>query len=429
MIEMAMCAGEFYYPECKEIDSFKSILPDIQSGFESLRQIKKADIIDLYQAFSDNLLKDPSTNEIEGVAFLSNWLRKANFMQIVEKNLKDIDYLERFVGEKKRIKAQPRGISCHWIAGNVPTLGLFSLFQSMLAGNANLLRVPSKSHDVLVRLLRVFASTAIEAGVSGLDLLKSMALFYYDKAETKANEELSEIADVRIVWGGEEAVKAITGLPRRTHCEDIIFGPKYSLAVFDTTAVASNNFTRYLRFLASDTFLFDQAACTSPHVVFFEKGARQIEEIGQYMAKEMKKLAKRFPKSDVDQFIMTRIINVRAEYALDTESAVICPVENDWTILINKKMQLEEPIESRTIFFKEVDSIDEILPLITRKVQTIGCAIEDKVKLEAFADGATLRGVARCVNVGQMHLFDSPWDGMLVLSRLVNWVTLYYGEE
>ena len=428
MIEMAMCAGEFFYPECKDLESFNSILPQIQEGFDSLRQIKKTDIIELYQAFSENILKDSSTSGIEGVAFLSSWLRKANFMQIIEKNLKDIDYLENFIGEKKRIKAQPRGIVCHWIAGNVPTLGLFSLFQSMLVGNSNLMRVPSKSHDVLVRLLRVFGNTSIENGVSGQDLLKSTALFYFDKADTKANEELSEIADARIVWGGEEAVKAITGLPRRSHCEDIVFGPKYSLAVFDATAIASNDFTRYLRFLASDIFLFDQAACTSPHVVFFEKGTRSIQDIGQALAEEMKKLAKRFPKTDVDQFIMTRIINARAEHALDPDSAVICPVENDWTILINKNLQLEEPIESRTIFIKEMDAIDEVLPLITRKVQTIGCAVEDKDKLEKFADGATLRGVARCVNVGQMHLFDSPWDGMLVLSRLVNWVTLYHGE-
>ena len=428
MIELAMSSGEFYFPECKSVQSFKSILPDIQSGFDALHQIKKSDIVDLYHVYSENLLKDSSTSGIEGVAFLSRWLRKANLMQIVEKNLKDIDYLENFIGEKKRIKVQPRGIACHWIAGNVPTLGLFSLFQSMLVGNANLLRVPSKSHDVLVRLLKVFNGTSTEAAVTGHDLLKSTALFYFDKTDVKANEELSEIADVRIVWGGEEAVKAITGLPRRAHCEDIIFGPKYSFSVFDTAAIESDKFTRYLRSLASDIFLFDQAACTSPHVVFFEKGALSIEAIGQALGEEMKKLANRFPKVDVDQFIMTRIINARAEHALDPESTVICPVENDWTILINKKLQLEEPIESRTIFIKEIDAINEILPLITRKVQTIGCAVDDKAKLEAFADGATLRGVARCVNVGQMHLFDSPWDGMLVLSRLVNWVTLYRGE-
>jgi hypothetical protein len=428
MIEIVMHAGEFYHPAHKETGSLKPLLPAIQAGFESLKKIDKGKVIDVFQKFSENVIKDPSTTGIEGVAFLSSWLRKANMMQIVEKNLRDLAYLDHFVGETKRIKAQPRGFACHWIAGNVPAIGLFSLFQSMLVGNANILRIPPKSHDTMVRLLKVFASSKIDSGLAGADLLESTAIIYYDRADQKANEELSDVADARIVWGGEEAVKSITGLPRRAHCEDVIFGPKYSFAVLDREAIASKNMPRVLRFLASDIFLFDQAACTSPHVVFCEKSNMDVATIARFLGEEMGKLAKRFPKTDIDQFIMTKIINARAEHALDPDASVVCSPENDWTILINKRPGLEEPIESRTIFLKEVDSIMDTLPHVTKKVQTIGCAVDDKAKLLAFADEATFRGVARCVNVGQMHLFDSPWDGVLFMSRLVNWVTVYHGD-
>ncbi|NMC03611.1 MAG: acyl-CoA reductase [Candidatus Lokiarchaeota archaeon] len=428
MIEVVLHAGKFYHPTHEKVDSVKSLLPPLQEGFTLLKEIRKGSVVELFQKFSDNILKDPSTKGIEGVPFLSAWLRKSNLIQIIEKNLKDIGYLDAFTGDKKRIKAQPRGVVSHWIAGNVPTIGLFSLFQSMLVGNANIMRVPPKSHETLVRLLHVFAETRIETGVSGALLLKSVAIIYYDKADAKANEDLSDIADARVVWGGEEAVKAITNVPRRAHCEDIIFGPKYSLAVMDAAAVKSENLGRTLKFLASDIFLFDQAACTSPHVVFCEKEGADIASLARMLGDEMAKLAKRFPKIDVDQFIMTRIINARAEHALDPAASVVCSPENDWTILINQRPGLEEPIESRTVYLKVVDSIMDVVPLITKKVQTIGCAIDDKAKLLAFADEATFRGVARCVNIGQMHLFDSPWDGMLFMSRLVNWVTLYHGD-
>nr|MDO8084548.1 acyl-CoA reductase [Candidatus Sigynarchaeum springense] len=427
MIEIIMHSGEFYHPAHKVIPSIKPLLTTIQAGFEALKRIEKNKVIDLFQKFSENVIKDPTTMGIEGVAFLSSWLRKANMMQIVQKNLKDIAYLDHFVGEAKRIKAQPRGIACHWIAGNVPTIGLFSLFQSMLVGNANVLRIPPKSHDTMVRLLMVFASTRID-GLAGADLLKSTAILYYDRTDQKANEELSDIADVRIVWGGEEAVKSITGLPRRAHCEDVVFGPKYSFAVLDREAINSKELSRTLRLLASDIFLFDQAACTSPHVLFCEKAGIDIASIARLLGEEMGKLSKRFPKTEIDQYIMTRIINARAEHALDEDASVFCPPENDWTILVNKRPGLEEPIESRTIFLKEVDSIMDVLPHVTKKVQTVGCAVGDKAKLLAFADAVTFRGVARCVNIGQMHLFDSPWDGILTMSRLVNWVTLYHGE-
>ncbi len=428
MIEIVMLVGEFFHPVHKEVEALKPLLPAIQAGFEVLKKIDKGRIIDVFQKFSENLVKDPSTTGIEGVAFLSSWLRKANMMQIVEKNLRDLAYLDHFVGEKKQIKAQPRGIVCHWIAGNVPTIGLFSLFQSMLVGNANILRIPPKSHDTMVRLLKAFTSTKIDGGLTGADLLKSTAIIYYDRSDRLANEEFSEIADARIVWGGEEAVKSITGLPRRAHCEDVIFGPKYSFAVLDRGAIDSKELSRTLRFLASDIFLFDQAACTSPHVVYCERSSADIAAVARTLGEEMGKLAKRYPKTDIDQYIMTKIINARAEHALDPDASVVCSPENDWTILINKRPGLEEPIESRTVFVKEVESIMDVIPHITKKIQTIGCAIDDKAKLLAFADAATFRGVARCVNIGQMHLFDSPWDGMLLMSRLVNWVTLYYGD-
>ena len=423
-----MFGGEFYYPKYKKVESIKPLLRIIQEGFLSLKSIKKNDIIELFQVYSENLRKNKKVNRLEGVIFLSTWLRKNNFIQILEKNFNNLEYLENFLGDTKRIKAQPRGIACHWIAGNVPTLGLFSLFQSLFVGNANILRVPPLSHDILIKLLKVLAETKIDSGLSGYDLLKSVGIIYYDKNEINSNLELSDIADVRIVWGGEVAVKAITDLPKKTHCEDIIFGPKYSFSIFDVEAIKSENFNRYIRFLVNDIILFDQAACTSPHTVFFEKGGKSLKEIARILAETFQRTAARFPKTEIDQYITSKIINIRAEYALDPLKSVICSQNNDWTILINNNINLEEPIESRTIFIKEINSIEQVIPMITKKIQTIGCAIENKKKLIEFADQATFRGVARCVNLGQMHLFDSPWDGMLVMSRLVNWVTLYYGR-
>ncbi|MCP4762774.1 MAG: acyl-CoA reductase [archaeon] len=429
MINLAIFGGEFYYPEYKSVESLVPLMNDIEQAVVKLRQIKKSDLLNLFQEYSRVLIKDPESNTIEGVPFLSNWLRKTNFSQIIEKNLKSIDYLEQFVGEKKRIKAQPRGLACHWIAGNVPTIGIFSLFQSIFVGNANILRIPPISHDIICRLLKVFSKCKLDNGISGSQVLKSVGIIYFEKDNNTANNELSNIADVRIVWGGSEAIKAITGLEKADHCEDVVFGPKYSFSVFDKEAIESAGFNKYIRNLIADVLLFDQAACTSPHTVFFEKKGKQIEEITQIISEEFNKMSKKFPKTEIDQFITTKIINERARYALDPEKIVICPKENDWTILINNKIQLEEPIESRTIFIKEIDSIMDTIPLITRKIQTIGCAVENKDLLIRYANQVTLKGVSRCVNLGQMHLFDSPWDGMLFLSRLVNWVTLYYGKE
>ncbi len=41
-------------------------------------------------------------------------------------------------------------------------------------------------------------------------------------------------ADIRIAWGGEEAVSTILSLKKNFFTEDIIYGPKYSYAILDS---------------------------------------------------------------------------------------------------------------------------------------------------------------------------------------------------
>ncbi len=129
-------------------------------------------------------------------------------------------------------------------------------------------------------------------------------------------------------------------------------------------------------------------------------------------------------KEFINQVTATKIINKRAEYGLSLDKNVICSKSNDWTLLIDNNIRLEEPIQSRTIWIKPVPSVNEILPLITKKIQTIGCAFGDKEKFVQFTDLATYMGVSRCVAPGQMNIFDSPWDGIFFLQRLVNYVTV-----
>ena len=62
--------------------------------------------------------------------------------------------------------------------------------------------------------------------------------------------------------------------------------------------------------------------------------------------------------------------------------------------------------------------------MLSPKTQTVGIAFHSNEDAEAFAEAATLRGVARCVRPGLMNLYESPWDGKLIASQLVRWSTL-----
>ena len=401
--------------EC--VSDFNSLSKDVLEGAKKLRSLGKDGIINLLDDYSKALQKS-DIRTMEGVVFLCMWLRKSNLDKIISQSFSDEKILTDFIGSgKKKIKAQPRGLVCHWIAGNVSTLGLFSLFQSMLVGNANILRIPSESIETMQKLLSVMAESKAQ------DLMDSFSIVTFSSSDKKLNENLSMRADARVVWGGKEAVEAITGLPHQSHCEDVVFGPKYSFAVIDNKALQSEDIKDIIRKLVADIIVFDQSACSSPQVLFFEKSKESIK-IMNMIADEFRSVQNRNPKSWIDSSTAAKIISKRAEYALSDDKNLLSSKENDWTILYDEDISLEEPVQSRTLFLKPVDSVLDVTSLITNKIQTIGCEIHDDDKLINFADAATSCGVARCVPFGQMNFYDTPWDGILVLSRLVRWCSL-----
>ena len=106
------------------------------------------------------------------------------------------------------------------------------------------------------------------------------------------------------------------------------------------------------------------------------------------------------------------------------EKAILKSNDLGWTILINKETNLEEPVQGKVIFIKEVDDINRVIELITRKIQAMIVCIKNPEKRRDFAKKATYRGVDRIVSPGKIHNFILPWDGIMILNRLVRWVII-----
>ena len=422
--------------EEKSIDGFESMVKQLEEARVRLWQIPVNAVIVLLDALGREILLDKKLSKKEGMPFLAMWLRKNNLEEMVKLNIGNPELLDGATKLKqgRYLRAQPRGIVCHWIAGNIPTLAAFSLFQSVLCKNANIVRTPKKSVESFIAILRKLEDIDVEYDgqkYSGKDILKTISVVYYPSSEYAINQEFSMIADCKVAWGGKEAVDAIRMLPQKEHCETIIFGPKYSFGVIDKETVESSEkeLDSVLESFCNEIMLFDQAACSSPHVLFFEKSNKTIRDIAQKMAEHFRKLSKRYPKQGMSQSTAANIINKRAEYQLDERKGIISSKKNDWTILIDDELRLEEPIQSRTIFVKEVESLMDVIPLITKKVQTIGMAIRSKKKMLAFAEKSSYHGVARLVIPSSMSFYESPWDGMMVLNRMVRLCSYYQGKE
>lgn len=370
----------------------------------------------------------------QGLLFLTSWCEAGNFRSMADRSLRGqrgyLDSFRALLGTNRRLmRAQPRGLVAHWLAGNVPLLGMLALAQSIVTRNANLLKAASSFSRVLPALLDAFRGLEVRCVdgrvLRGDDILESIAVVYFSRDESTAAESLSALADVRLAWGGREAVESILNLPKRYGTEDIIFGPKLSFMVLGREAYANPRLLRRVaRQAATDASVFDQYACASPHTIFVETGGPvSPKEFAASLATEMAKATIRIPKGPVDAATAAKVQSLRMRYEFTGE--LWASAGTEWTVLYDEEWQkgLAEPCYSRTITVRAIPNAIEAAQFAHAGIQTVGTALTDARKLE-FATAASARGVERFPDLGRMTFFDSPWDGLFPMDRFVKWVTL-----
>lgn len=426
MITCYLLNGEF---ADRETEDFTAIADIINCNRLFLHEMPLGAIIELLAKLGKKLIQNTEISNLQGVSYISIWLRRKNLERICTMNYGDCRYLDAFIPVDNHfsLAAQPRGIICHWIAENVPTLAFFSLAQAILSKNGSIAKVPEVNSSVISAFLRELSNiTASYDGASyhGKDIVKAISLVSFDGKDAEISRMFSLIADCKIVYGGSEAISSIIALPQREHCETIVFGPKYSFGVFDREYIESERFGKALESTVKDIAIFNQMACSSPHVLFFEKGLYSLDEIGLRMKGYFERLSPILRDQNADAAILASIINIRSRYLLSDKMNIITPADLSWTILMDANPRLEDPVYGKCIFIKEIESINETLDFITRKIQAIALCVHDDQKRQTFAKEATYRGVDRIVIPGAIHDYDQPWDGILPMNRLVRWVIL-----
>jgi hypothetical protein len=426
MIRCHLLDGQF---ALREFDDFTPIAESINSHRRVLQEMPHEVIIELLVGLGRKIIRNPEINRLQGVSYISLWLRRENLGRICRLNFTDSRYLDSFLPVDNHLcmRAQPRGIVCHWIAANIPTLAFFSLAQAMLSKNGSIAKVPEENYPFIATLLEDLRTlTVSHNGVTyrGEDLVRTISLVSFEGRDHETSKRFSLIADCRIVYGGSVAIRSIQALPQKEHCETIVFGPKYSFGVFDRSYIESERFEKALENCVKDIAVFNQMACSSPQVLFFERSSRSIEEIGLKIGQYFDQLPLLLRHQNTDPAILANTINIRTQYLLSDDHDIVVPSDLSWTILIDHTTRLEDPIHGKCIFVKEVGSIDDILDLITRKIQAITLCVGDEEERRSYAEKATYRGVDRIVVPGAIHDYDQPWDGILSMNRLVRWVIL-----
>lgn len=418
--------------EAKE--QLKEIVGSLKDAQKWLREQPVEGLIGLIDMAAKRWMSEPKYQILKdkGLLFLSTWCAENNLRRVANLGLRgNIQYADNWLpmpdSEKHQMCANARGLVCHWLAGNVQILGLFALVQAILTKNCNLLKVSKNDEGVFRLLLTAFEGLEYIGTdghvIKGDDLLKTIAVVYFPRTADDVARLMSASADVRIAWGGREAVETVASYPSRYDAETVIFGPKLSMAVISREDLQDEQEARKLaRRVAVDVSIFDQTGCASPHNVYIERnGAVFPEQFCELLTEAMRKTELQIPKPAMSAEQVSAIHSIRSVY--DFCGKVYGSETMSYTILLDEEPASHKPVYSRVIFVHVVDDINDALAFVNDDIQTIGISSASE-RMRLFASSAAVRGAMRFPLIGRMLNFEMPWDGIILIDRLVKWNTL-----
>jgi hypothetical protein len=379
-----------------------------------------AEVLAVFESWA-GALNGRELDAIPGVAFLKLWLRRGTLEPVIVRELGrgalTGDWLE---DGRARLRPFPVGVVGHWPAGNIEIQPILSLTCGLLGGNAALVRIPSGLVDVTRRLM----AQLVACDTKGV-LVPRIALVAFEHSRQDLQEAMARSVDGAMIWGGQEAVLNLRGLPFPHWAKLAVFGPRLSVAMMDAGAWANEGEQEaWCQRIARDVWQFDQQACSSPQVLFLER------RNGLSTAGFVSALERAFhienrahPRQAISPTLTAAICQARAAWLLnDTTHRAIFPKGPDWTLLMGSGATLPEPVQGKTLHILEVDDLREPVSSFDGNVQTLGLAMADAAKETELAKLAGQRGVDRIVKLGRMHVFVPPWDGVDLIRPMVRMV-------
>lgn len=359
---------------------------------------------------SNRLLRTRLAAQAPQLVALGFWLRPSQLSLAAE----------RFAAKlPDRARAKARGIALHLPPQNVDTLFVYSWALSLLAGNVNITRLPSEMTDVLSWLMSTIAEVLDTHGLTKTQLFCS----YPHASEMTAR--LSSRADLRIIWGGDEKIAAVSKAAVRPDGLSLGFSDRKSFSVISARSYAAMDEAArdaVAGRLYNDIFWFDQLGCGSPRAIFW---------LG-------------LPGNDsADLYRRLDAIALQKAYAVETGTALAkfshmnerlaSAQANKGTRFSNRLNVLETQIVPALLDNTQgagmlydiiVSDVSQISPLLNRHTQTVTHLGLSEQELSALVDVMARHGGYRLVPIGEALSFADVWDGVDLLSHMVRQISV-----
>lgn len=357
--------------------------------------------------FYQTLREKNKTLQAADIAALAFWCRKGNLNHI------RASYQEKW----KDTVVTGKGVTFHIVPSNIPVLFAFSMAAALLAGNPVILRLPATEtaqEQVIV--------SALQAVMERQPEWKKRIVFVRYGHEKELTDQLSQLCQVRVIWGGDHSIREIQQSVLEPGKTEIAFADRRSAAVFSAKYVRSAG-DREMDDLAhgfyNDTYLNDQNACSSPSLLYWLGSAEEVQ-------------------SARERFWNAASAYIQKNYRIDAHLAVqkweqvlyLAPLYPEMKIqkygneiVLAQLPELTETIWQQTVpggFFFESSGTDltGLYPVLNRKCQTLTCAGMEKGALAVTLASVGVTGADRIVDIGHALDFSLVWDGMDLMEYL-----------
>ncbi len=402
-------------PMQQNLNDITWLYPDLGGEPEQMRMISPLEpfcqeALGVLNDLSGILMRNPLTRTLPDVATFAFFCRKANLLKLKE----------RFIGHDIRLG---RGLVFHIAPSNVPVNFAYSLVCGVLSGNANIVRVPSKDFKqvkiISDAIAQVLAKEENKMYRSRIGLVK------YERGSS-ATDFFSARCDVRVIWGGDQTIANIrqSSIPARAF--DITFADRFSICAIDAEKyLESGNVEQLAEGFYNDTYLFDQNACSAPHLVVWRGSEKIVSNAKRVFWEALYNYTKeRYQLADV--LAVDKLAHFYSQ-CLSMEIRHVPAKDNLlWRVEADALPVDIDNYRCKAGYFTEfmVNDLQEIVHIINRKYQTLAYYGFMPEELNDFILKSGILGVDRVVPIGKTTDFDLVWDGYNLINSLTREITI-----
>ncbi|SEU10090.1 acyl-CoA reductase [Paenibacillus sp. NFR01] len=376
-----------------------------------------ATTVKFLEALSKSILLDRTMRAYPELMATAHWLRKSHIMELQKR-------FEQF-GISRHLR--PRGTVIHFAPANVDSIFVYSWILSMLTGNKNIVRLSRRNNpqtEILFDKINALLEQELFVEIADRTLL---VRYNHEEEYTQA---LSDICQLRVIWGGDQSVRSIRACSLPPSAVELVFPNRYSKAIIQASSVneledaALDDLSKKFY---NDALWFGQMACSSPREVYW---IGESEEVEMAKAKFWEFVDRTIDKEGYKNETYMNVLrlttadflaaqdysdHVFTEGAHKTVRVGMNAIHGEYnTVHCGGGLFLEY----------QIHHINELTEAINESVQTLSYFGISKDQLVDFMNQLPHGGVDRIVPFGQALHFDSVWDGYDLLVYLTREVII-----